>query len=111
MSDEHLADKSLATAEGSGELTESVKVRLFGREYNIRGQGNRKYVQRIADFINQRADEIQRQTKVVSTIDLVILTLLNVTDEMFQYRRAKEQTIKELEEKAERLLRTIDKAV
>ena len=111
MSDEHVADETLESAEGSGELTESVKVRLFGREYNIRGQGNKKYVERLADFINQRADVIQRQTKVVTTIDLVVLTLLNVTDEMFQYRRAKEQTIRELEEKAERLLKTIDKVV
>jgi hypothetical protein len=48
---------------------------------------------------------------VVSTIDLVILTLLNVTDEMFQNRRVKEQTIRELEEKAEQLLKSLDRVV
>jgi cell division protein ZapA len=111
LSDEHLPQKALESTEGSGELTEAVRVRLFGREYNIRGHGNKKYVQRLADFMNQRAEEIQRQTKVVATLDLVILTLLNVTDEMFQYKRAKEQTIRELEEKAERLLKTIDRVV
>ncbi|MBI4966060.1 MAG: cell division protein ZapA [Desulfomonile tiedjei] len=93
------------------QVTEAVKVRLFGREYNIRGHGNKKYVQRLADFINERADEVQRHTKVVSTIDLVILTLLNITDEMFQYRQVKDQTIKELEEKAEKLLKAIDRTV
>jgi len=93
------------------QVTEAVKVRLFGREYNIRGQGNKKYVQKLADFINERADEIQRHGKVVTTIDLVILTLLNVTDEMFQYRQVKEQTIKELEEKADKLLKAVDRAV
>ncbi|GEM_PF-395433 len=111
MSDEHLANDRLGSAEGSGEPTESVKVRLFGREYNIRGHGDTTYVQRLADFINQRAEQIQRQARVVSTIDLVILTLLNVTDEMFQNRRVKEQTIRELEEKAEQLLKSLDRVV
>ena len=92
-------------------MTEAVKVRLFGREYNIRGHGNKKYVEKLAHFINERADEIQKQAKVASTIDLVILTLLNVTDEMFQYRQVREQTIKELEEKAEKLLKAIDRTV
>jgi cell division protein ZapA len=101
----------LASEHDSVQVTEAVKVRLFGREYNIRGHGNKKYAQRLADFINDRADEVQRHTKVISTIDLVILTLLNVTDEMFQYRLVKEQTIKELEEKADKLRKAIDRAV
>jgi cell division protein ZapA len=101
----------VAPERDSAQVTEAVKVRLFGREYSIRGQGNKNYVQKLAGFINERADEVQRRAKVVSTIDLVVLTLLNITDEMFQYRQVKEQTIKELEEKADKLLKAIDRAV
>jgi cell division protein ZapA len=95
----------------SGGPTEAVKVRLFGREYSIRGHGNKKYIQTLADFIKGRADEIQRNATVVSTLDLAILTLLNVTDEMFQSKQVKEQTIRELEEKTDRLLKAIDRVV
>lgn len=86
-------------------------MRLFGREYSIRGHGNRSYVQKLAEFINQRGEEIQRQTSVVSTLDLVILTLLNVSDEMFRCKQNRERTLKELEEKTEKLLKTIDRVV
>jgi len=88
-----------------------VKVRLFGREYNIRGHGNKQYVQQLADFINQRAEWIGENATVVSTLDLVILTLLNITDEMFRDKLLREQIIKELEEKADRLLKAIDRVV
>lgn len=88
-----------------------MKVRLFGREYNIRGHGNKQYVQQLADFINQRAEWIAENAAVVSTLDLVILTLLNVTDEMFRDKLLREQIIKELEEKADRLLKAIDRVV
>ena len=45
--------------------------------------------------------QFRNSATVVSTLDLVILTLLNITDEMFQYKQVKEQTIRELEEKTE----------
>jgi len=86
-------------------------VQLFGREYSIRGHGNRKYVEDLASFINAKAEQIKTSAKVVSTLDLVILTLLNVTDEFFQCKKVKEQAIKELEEKTERLRKAIDRAV
>jgi cell division protein ZapA (FtsZ GTPase activity inhibitor) len=106
-----VAGDALDYRNNSEELTEAVKVRLFGREYSIRGHGNKKYIETLADFIKQRADEIESRATVVSTLDLAILTLLNITDEMFQSKQVKEQTIRELEEKADRLLKAIDRVV
>ncbi len=91
--------------------TEAVKVRLFGREYSVKGHGDKRYVQRLAEFIKERADIVQSHGTVVSTLDLVVLTLLNITDELFQYKLVKEQTIKELEEKTEKLLEAIDRTI
>jgi cell division protein ZapA (FtsZ GTPase activity inhibitor) len=91
--------------------TEALKIRLFGRDYSIKGHGNKQYVQDLADFITNRADAVRKQGALVSTFDVVILTLLNITDEMFQYKRVKEQTIRELEEKTQRLLEIIDRVV
>jgi cell division protein ZapA (FtsZ GTPase activity inhibitor) len=95
----------------SPQAMEAVKVQLFGREYSVRGHGNTRYVQTLAEFIGERAAEIQRQTRVVTTIDLVILTLLNVTDELFQNKQLKDKSMRELEEKAEKILRAIDRVV
>lgn len=106
-----MAGDALDYRNNSEELTEAVKVRLFGREYGIRGHGNKKYIETLADFIKERADEIESRATVVSTLDLAILTLLNITDEMFQSKQVKEQTIRELEEKTERLLKAIDRVV
>jgi cell division protein ZapA len=92
-------------------MTEAIKVRLFGREYSIKGHGNKRYIQKLAEFIQARAEAIQQSTNVVSTQDLVVLTLLNITDEMFKYKQVKEQTIRELEEKTDRLLKAIDQVV
>jgi cell division protein ZapA len=74
-------------------------VRLFGRDYSIKGHGNRNYLQKVAEYISEKSQTIQRQTEVVSTLDLAVLTLLNIADEMFQYKEANERTMRELEGK------------
>lgn len=84
---------------------------MFGREYSVKGHGDKRYVQRLSEFIKERADAVQRHGTVVSTLDLVVLTLLNITDELFQYKRVKEQTIKELEEKTEKLLEALNRPI
>ncbi len=84
---------------------------MFGREYSVKGHGDKRYVQKLSEFIKERADALQRHGTVVSTLDLVVLTLLNITDELFQYKRVKEQTIKELEEKTEKLLEALDRPI
>ena len=95
----------------SEELTEAVKVRLFGREYSIRGHGNKRYIETLADFIKERADEIESQR------DCGINTGFGNLDTVEHHRRdvpnkqVKEQTIRELEEKTERLLKAIDRVV
>lgn len=72
---------------------------MFGRDYSIKGHGNRNYVQKLAEYISEKSQTIQRQTEVVSTLDLAVLTLLNITDEMFQHKEANEKTMRELEGK------------
>ncbi len=69
-----------------------VRVRLFGREYGIKGHGNVQYVQRLADYINEKAESIRRESGVVSTMDLAILTLLNIADEKFREAGLLERT-------------------
>ncbi len=95
----------------TGDSTEAVKITLFGREYDIRGYGNSKEVQKIAAFITQRAEGIKKGVSEASTLDLVVLTLFNITNEMFQHKHAEEVTIKKLEEKTDRLLKAIDRIV
>jgi len=103
--------KMLELESGSGESAEAVTVKLFGKDYNIRAHEDTRYVHELADFITKRAERIRKSTTVVSPMDLVILTLLNITDEMFQHKNANQETIKKLEEKTDRLLKAIDRVV
>lgn len=83
------------------ETDQSVKVRIVGREYTIRGHGNKQYLEELAQFINDKANEIKEKTSVVSTLDVMTLTLLNVADELLQLRKKEKRRDKEQEGKTE----------
>lgn len=74
-------------------------MELFGRKYTVRGQGSREHIDRLVDFINDRASKIREKTQVITTLDLAILTLLNVTDELFECRFTVQEGIGKVEEK------------
>ncbi len=88
-----------------------MKVSLFGHECDVLGYNNSRELQKLADFITQRAESIKKKTPAISTLDLAILTLLNITEEMFQHKHVTEVPIKKLEEKTDRLLKAIDRIV
>ncbi len=71
---------------------------LFGREYSVRGRGSGDYIEKLVEFINSRSEEIRRKSGVVTTVDLVILTLLNITDELFECRQSITEQIEKMEE-------------
>ncbi len=81
---------------------------LFGRQYSVRGQGSKEYIDSLVEFINARVLKIKEKTQVVTTLDLAILTLLNVTDELFECRLAIQEGIEKVEEKNSGLLEPSD---
>jgi cell division protein ZapA len=104
-------NKLIELETGSRESADTVKVNLFGRDYSLRGHGDVRHVQDLADFITAKANEIRTSVSKASTQDLVVLTLLNIADELFQHKNATEKTIRKLEEKTDRLLEAIDRVI
>jgi cell division protein ZapA (FtsZ GTPase activity inhibitor) len=75
----------------------------------VKGRGQRKYIDRLTSFIHEKAQEVQNRTRVVSTLDVVILTLLNVTDELFRRQKDYDEKLRALEQQPEHLFREIDR--
>ncbi len=96
---------------GPGITAEAVHVRLFGREYTVRGHGNRNYIRKLADYIQARAQEVQSRAKVVATIDVAVLTLLSITDELFQQKQGPEEKTETREDQSRKLKKTTNRAV
>jgi cell division protein ZapA len=81
----------------------STRVEIFGSEYHIRADAESEYVKTIAAYVDAKMREIAEKQRLVSSTKVAILTAINIADEVFQERREREQTEKDVTAKAEEL--------
>ena len=77
-----------------------VKVNILGQDYVVRSAAGQKYLERVAKYVNEKMEEIK-----ASGIDdsqqlrIAILAAMNITDELFTYKKEKEKFVDKVEAK------------
>ena len=77
-----------------------VKVNIFGQDYVVRSAAGPKYLEQVAEYVNNKMEEIK-----ASGIDdsqqlrIAVLAAMNITDELFTYRKEKKKFIDKVEAK------------
>ncbi len=84
------------------------KVEIMGREYTVRSDEGEEWVQRIAEFVNAKIKEVSDHTKTISTLNIAILTALNIANDYFKLSEAQRSFNQKLESSSDRLLKLID---
>ena len=62
-------------------------VTIYGSEYTIKGDIDKEYISKLAEFVDIKMKEIADQTKIASTQRLAVLTALYIADELFSMKK------------------------
>jgi len=84
-------------------VSNTVQVKILGRDYTLRSQQTAEQVQKIADFVEEMIAETAAG-RAVDTQDLTVLTLLNLAGQYLQLREGESQERQELQERLEQLI-------
>lgn len=76
-----------------------TKVTIYGTEYPIKGDTDAEYIQKVAEYVDRKMYEVDRNTSAKSTLKVAILTALNIADELYRERAEKDKLIQQFEEK------------
>ena len=77
-----------------------VKVKISGQDYVVRSAAGQKYLESVAKYVDDKMAEIK-----ASGIDdsqqlrIAILAAMNITDELFTYKKEKEKFVNKVEAK------------
>jgi cell division protein ZapA len=87
-------------------------VQIMGHEYPVEASADEElYVNRLAQFIQERMTELKDESKVIDSYKLAVLTAMNIADELFRLQETKGSTSKALESKTDDLLKLLDDAL
>lgn len=88
----------------------SIRVTIFGREYNIRGGSDEDYVRELAEYVDSVMKDIADKAGTLSSGRIAILAALNIADEMNKERQRLEECIDELAQKLADAMNTVQQA-
>ena len=63
-----------------------LKVNIYGTEYPIKGTTDVEYIKRVAQYVDSKMREVNKNISIDSSLKVSILAALNITDELFKER-------------------------
>ncbi len=69
-----------------------IELTIMNQRYIINSDKDKKYLEQLASYVNNKADELSKGTKSADSLSIAVLTALNIADEFFS---AQVQTDKE----------------
>jgi len=88
------------------ENADKVKVIIFGKEYEIRGNQEQEYIEKLASYVNNAMQNVATKTGTISLERIAILTALNIADEMHKERQRFDEYIQKLERDLQEALKS-----
>jgi len=68
---------------------QSLAVRIRGQEFRIRSDESPELLQQVAEIVDSTMQRIEQRTGAIDTLDVAMLTALNLAREVVEARRAR----------------------
>lgn len=91
------------------ESMQSIRVEIYNRTYNIRFDGDKEYIIRLAEYVDSKMREIASNTLAVDSLKVAILAALHIADELHQLKTLLEQTDNQLATRSAECAEMLDK--
>ena len=85
-----------------------VEIKVFGQTYTVKSDAGEDHVQEVARYVNEKMEEVLKKTKSVSTLNVAILTALNIADDLLREKEKRRALVREIEAKSKDLAEKID---
>jgi cell division protein ZapA len=88
---------------------QSIRVVIYDQEYFMRGDLNREYIEKLAQYLDGKMRSIAERTRTVDTLRVAMLAALNVADEYHQMKARYEEVAEQMDQKVGEYSDALDK--
>lgn len=85
-----------------------VEIKVFGQVYTVKTDAQEDHIQKVAQYVNEKMDEVTKNTKSVSSLNVAILTALNIADDLIIEKARRLALLEEVERKSKDLVEKIN---
>lgn len=88
---------------------DGIRVSIYDQEYSMRGDLDPEYIQRLAQFVDERMRSIAARTRTVDSLRTAVLAALNIADEYHQMLARHEADVRQVGQKVEACNQVLDR--
>ena len=86
----------------------AVEIKVFGQTFSVKTDAEEDHLQSVAQYVNEKMEEVLKKTRSVSTLNVAILTALNIADDLLKEKEQRKALVKEVEVKSKDLVDKIN---
>lgn len=90
--------------------TKSIKVKIFGSEYPLRGESE-ELTKKVAGYVDQMISTIHDKIPEQPPLTVAVLSALNITEDLFKEREKSKAMGRHLEEEVAKLNEYLDQCL
>ncbi len=79
----------------------SVEVQILGQSYSIKTDADEAHIRALAMYLDKKLKEIYSTSPNINPLKALIISALNITDELFNMKMEQENLDKMIEEKTD----------
>jgi cell division protein ZapA len=92
-------------------VSEKVTIKIRSREYAVRGSDDREQILKVAAYVDEKLKEISDSKKGLNDEKTAILAALDIAGDYFQLIREKENLLREINNRSQKLIQSLTKAL
>jgi len=85
-----------------------IEIKVFGQTFSVKTDAEEEYIQTVAQYVNEKMEEVLRKTRSVSSLNVAILTALNIADDLLKEKEQRKAFLREVEVKSRDLVEKIN---
>jgi len=89
-------------------MSKFEQVSILNQTFTVETEASSDHVKNVARYINDKIKKAQNQTRKASSLNIALLTCLNVADEFLRYKQETQQRHDQAEKKLEDLIEIVD---
>jgi len=89
-------------------LKKRFDIKILGQELSVSSDSGDEHVANVVRHVISKVEEIGKAAGKTTTLNVAILTALNIADEYFKLKGEKEEIFKQLEGRSENLIHLIN---
>lgn len=92
-------------------MSPSTQIKVYGKTYQIKTGSTAVDAQELAEYVDSKMQELTKGAGKTSTLDLAVLTALNIAQELFEARQESATREKATAARLETLARQVESAL